>query len=274
MDQSTSQRNLDLAGLQALIDLLDADGFTVLGPTVRDGAIVPGRVSRLDDLPRGRGDQQQPGGYRLTTREDDALFGYAADLIGWKSALFPSRELLWRGVGHPGRLRRRGRGRRRGALGEPAVRPPRRPLLRPARDRRSTTACSWNAPTATSATPRAAQERLPRRGQLRGPQRHLLLRLDGHRPAGRGRLRPGAHRAARRRAPFLVRGRQRARRRGPRPAASGAGDASTDARGGRRSRRATAVERDGSTARHDRHPRPALRATPSTRAGTTSPTAA
>ena len=88
---------LDLEGLQRLIDVLGEQGFTVLGPTVRDGAVVPGRVAAVDDLPRGWGDRQEPGSYRLRRRDDDALFGYAADAIGWKAVLFPARELMWSG---------------------------------------------------------------------------------------------------------------------------------------------------------------------------------
>ena len=88
---------LDLGGLQDLVDLLDREGYTVLGPTVRQGAVVPGRVGSIDDLPRGWGDTQEPGSYRLRSRDDDALFGYAADAISWKSVLFPARELMWTG---------------------------------------------------------------------------------------------------------------------------------------------------------------------------------
>ena len=86
---------LDLQGLQSLLDVLGHMGFTVLGPTVRNGAVVPGRVDSLDDLPRGWGDLQEPGSYRLRRRDDEALFGYAADAVSWKSVLFPARELIW-----------------------------------------------------------------------------------------------------------------------------------------------------------------------------------
>ena len=89
---------LGLDGLQGLIVALDAAGFTVLGPTVRDGAVVAGRVASLDDLPRGWGDEQEPGRYRLRPRSDGALFGFAADAVSWKSVLFPSRELVWSGT--------------------------------------------------------------------------------------------------------------------------------------------------------------------------------
>jgi ferredoxin len=88
---------LDLHGLQDLVDLLARDGFTVLGPTVRDGAVVPGRITSVDDLPGGWGDQQEPGSYRLRRRDDAALFGFAADAVSWKSVLFPARELIWEG---------------------------------------------------------------------------------------------------------------------------------------------------------------------------------
>src|SRR5512139_282101 len=97
MADTRSAVTLDLRGLQALLDLLGRQGFTVLGPTVRDGAVVPGRLASVDDLPRGWGDLQEPGSYRLRRREDEALFGYAADAVSWKSVLFPSRELMWEG---------------------------------------------------------------------------------------------------------------------------------------------------------------------------------
>ncbi len=88
---------LDLHGLQELVDLLAGQGYSVLGPTVRQGAVVPGRLETVDDLPRGWGDAQEPGSYRLRRRDDEALFGYAADAISWKTVLFPSRELIWEG---------------------------------------------------------------------------------------------------------------------------------------------------------------------------------
>ena len=92
---------LDVGAFQAMIDVLAADGYTVLGPTVREGAVVPGPVASVDDLPRGCGDVQGPGTYRLRRRDDDAWFGYAADAVSWKSVLFPARELIWRGTATP-----------------------------------------------------------------------------------------------------------------------------------------------------------------------------
>lgn len=86
-----------LPGLQLLIDVLRDSGWTVVGPTVRDGVVVHAEIESVDQLPAGVGDLQDSGSYRLRERGDEAVFGYVAGPQGWKSLLFPSRELLWRG---------------------------------------------------------------------------------------------------------------------------------------------------------------------------------
>src|SRR5450631_2200492 len=86
-----------LPGLQLLIDLLRERGWKVVGPTVRDGVLVHAEIESVDQLPRGVGDIQDNGSYRLRERGDDARFGYVVGPQGWKSVLFPSRELLWSG---------------------------------------------------------------------------------------------------------------------------------------------------------------------------------
>jgi sulfhydrogenase subunit beta (sulfur reductase) len=84
-------------GLQSLIDLLREDGWTVVGPTVRDGVVVHAEIASVDQLPRGVGDLQDGGSYRLRQRGDEAMFGYVGGPQGWKSLLFPAREVLWSG---------------------------------------------------------------------------------------------------------------------------------------------------------------------------------
>lgn len=86
---------LDRNGVQALIDSLRDRGFTVVGPTVRDGAIVTGEITRIEDLPRGWGDEQGPAHYRLRPREDDALFGFAAPAQSAKPGFLPADEHIW-----------------------------------------------------------------------------------------------------------------------------------------------------------------------------------
>jgi ferredoxin len=93
---------IDVEGLDQLIDVLRGQGWTVLGPVVRDGAVVPGPVHSTADLPRGVGDSQQPGSYRLTERDDGAFFGFASPAMSFKPVLFPSRQLLWQGTRRSG----------------------------------------------------------------------------------------------------------------------------------------------------------------------------
>ena len=90
-------RVLDLSGLQALIDTLAGRGYTVIGPTVRQGAVVNAPVTSVDQLPRGWGDEQEAGTYRLRRRDDDALFGFASGAQSAKPVFFPTSEILWRG---------------------------------------------------------------------------------------------------------------------------------------------------------------------------------
>jgi len=87
---------LDRSGLDSLIAGLRERGFTVIGPTRRDDAIVYREIASTADLPEGWGDQQDGGVYRLHRRDDDALFGYAVGPDSCKRYLFPPEELLWK----------------------------------------------------------------------------------------------------------------------------------------------------------------------------------
>ena len=52
-------------GLERLISVLRADGRTVIGPTVVDGAIAYDEIAGVASLPAGLTDDQAPGRYRL-----------------------------------------------------------------------------------------------------------------------------------------------------------------------------------------------------------------
>lgn len=96
---------LDIAGLSSLIDELVGRGYKVIGPTVRDGAIVYDRIGRVEDLPVGWTEEQDAATYRLKRRSDEAFFGFNNGPHSWKRFLFPPREKLWEATQSSGGLR-------------------------------------------------------------------------------------------------------------------------------------------------------------------------
>jgi len=87
---------LDRSGLDALLAGLRERGYRNLGPTLRDGAIVYDDIRSIRDLPEGWTDEQEAGRYRLASRDDEALFGYAVSPHSWKKFLHPAALVLWR----------------------------------------------------------------------------------------------------------------------------------------------------------------------------------
>jgi hypothetical protein len=83
------------ARLAALIELLHTRGYQVLGPTLRDGAIVYDQIESSQSLPAGWTDEQEPGRYRLKRRSDDAFFGYSVGPHSWKKYLHPAEVRLF-----------------------------------------------------------------------------------------------------------------------------------------------------------------------------------
>jgi sulfhydrogenase subunit beta (sulfur reductase) len=83
------------ADLHHLLDALHARGYQVLGPTVRERAIVYDELTSIEDLPIGYTDRQEAGSYRLERRDDGALFGYAVGPHSWKRYLHPPSLRLW-----------------------------------------------------------------------------------------------------------------------------------------------------------------------------------
>jgi ferredoxin len=82
--------------LDALLGALRERGHTLLGPTLRDGAIVLDEIGGASDLPVGWTDEQDGGRYRLRRREDGAIFGYAVGPHAWKRYLHPPAVVRWR----------------------------------------------------------------------------------------------------------------------------------------------------------------------------------
>jgi len=82
-------------GLATLFGVLKGRGYRVVGPTVRDQVIVYDDIDGLADLPAGWKDEQDGGHYRLTRRDDQALFGYVVGPHSWKKFLFPPVLRMW-----------------------------------------------------------------------------------------------------------------------------------------------------------------------------------
>jgi ferredoxin len=94
---------VERADLAELFRSLSAAGYGVVGPTIRDGAIVYDEIRGVEDLPEGWTDEQDAGRYRLHQRSDRRLFGYAVGPQSWKRQLQVPRLSLWK-------ARREGRG--------------------------------------------------------------------------------------------------------------------------------------------------------------------
>lgn len=94
---------LEVKDLPKLHQVLVSNGYKVLGPVVRDGAIVYEELTGTDQLPAGWVDEQEPGRYRLRQTGDGTIFGYTVGMTPWKKYLHVSSQPLWK-------LRREGEG--------------------------------------------------------------------------------------------------------------------------------------------------------------------
>ncbi len=98
-DGSNPARVIFKEGLQVLLDRLKAAGYQVIGPTVREGAIVYRPIDTVAALPAGIVDEQAPGRYRLgeiRVGEQRPLFAHVVGPDSWKRWLHPPQQLMWR----------------------------------------------------------------------------------------------------------------------------------------------------------------------------------
>ncbi len=89
------QRSLSSRGFADLLSQLQQQGYALIGPTVRDGAIAFEQLSSAADLPRGIGEEQAAGRYRLVERDDERLFGFASTSRSFKHVFHPPRQQLF-----------------------------------------------------------------------------------------------------------------------------------------------------------------------------------
>ena len=79
-------RIIEATALDRLFTSLHDAGYRVIGPTVRDGAIILGELETAGNCPSGWGVRLEPGGYRLRRRSDGAAFGHSAGPGSWSSS--------------------------------------------------------------------------------------------------------------------------------------------------------------------------------------------
>jgi len=79
---------------QRLLDALNAKGYRIVGPTVREGSVVWETISSVFELPIGWRDQQEPGRYRLEQTGSHEVFGVVHGSQSLKQFVFAPREPL------------------------------------------------------------------------------------------------------------------------------------------------------------------------------------
>ncbi|SKA27799.1 4Fe-4S dicluster domain-containing protein [Consotaella salsifontis] len=86
---------LEATALPALIQALRDEGYEVIGPTARDGAIVFSEYGPADSLPVGYEDSQEGGRYRLIKTAGRRVFDYVVGPKSLKEWFWPPRQPLW-----------------------------------------------------------------------------------------------------------------------------------------------------------------------------------
>ncbi len=89
---------IEKTALADLIRVLQADGYQVIGPVVREQAIVYAPLTDEQPLAVGWRDEHEAGHYRLHPPEQSEGAFYFSFTVGpgsWKAHLFPPQEVVW-----------------------------------------------------------------------------------------------------------------------------------------------------------------------------------
>lgn len=89
------ERTLSQHAFGVLLQSLTADGYTLIGPVVRDGAITYAEISGIEELPRGLSEEQHAGRYRLRETHEPTLFRFASTAQSFKRFFHPPEVRLF-----------------------------------------------------------------------------------------------------------------------------------------------------------------------------------
>lgn len=85
---------LSVEQLDSLVQTLQRQGRTTIGPVVRDGTISHDVFDSINDLARGWTEEQEGGRYRLEPTGTSEFFAFSSPSTSWKRYLHPERSLL------------------------------------------------------------------------------------------------------------------------------------------------------------------------------------
>ena len=88
-------RIIELAELARVFGELSSRGYRIIGPTFRDGTVIYDDICGIEDLPVNCGETVGKAAYKVSPRDDGALFGYRTGASNWRRFLVPPRTSLF-----------------------------------------------------------------------------------------------------------------------------------------------------------------------------------
>lgn len=96
LPQHPPEAVLTRSQLAELMERILREGYAVIGPTVRSGAIDYAGLNGIDGLPVGWSEQQGPGSSRLIRSGSAFAFQHTVGPTPWKRFLLPDDVVYWR----------------------------------------------------------------------------------------------------------------------------------------------------------------------------------
>lgn len=86
---------LENSQLDNLIEVLKSKNYIVIGPTIKNEAIIYDEITSSKDLPIGITDVQSPNTYKIKKNELPTFFNFVVGLQSWKKFLYPPQQKLF-----------------------------------------------------------------------------------------------------------------------------------------------------------------------------------